>query len=375
MRWETLRGNPIAGIDGSTWDPWAKRLLFTTENQNAPTYAATPGYPSTVEDVAGALGRGGYEGIQNDSDGNIWIVEDIGGSNKPGTTAKVPNSFIYRYVPRKPGDLHNGKLEVLQVLHANGTPITQVTQTALQSDDQKALHTYGNTFDTRWVTIHNTAGDGHDSFNANLAAKAHDGTPFKRPENGQFRPDSGFKEFYFDETGDTNATSPENDCCGGWTSIMKLTQSDPSAATGKLSLFYTGNAAHAGFDNVAFFSKDLISFVEDAGDTLHGQRNALDSAFLFDVTADYSNPANVPLRWLAEGRDASAAIDSANGGFGKNDSDNEITGLHVSDGDPTKDGILGRHTPHPWQTEGNWRVFYTQQHGDNPTYEVIRTQK
>ena len=23
-------GNPIAGIDGSTWDPWAKRLLFTT---------------------------------------------------------------------------------------------------------------------------------------------------------------------------------------------------------------------------------------------------------------------------------------------------------------------------------------------------------
>src|SRR2546425_4186899 len=23
-------GDPIAGIDGSTWDPWAKRLLFTT---------------------------------------------------------------------------------------------------------------------------------------------------------------------------------------------------------------------------------------------------------------------------------------------------------------------------------------------------------
>ena len=75
--------NTITTIDGSTWDPWAQRLLFTTESASAPTYAATPGYPSTVTDISGALGRGGYEGIQNDSAGDIWIVEDIGGSNKP----------------------------------------------------------------------------------------------------------------------------------------------------------------------------------------------------------------------------------------------------------------------------------------------------
>ena len=36
------------------------------------------------------------------------------------------------------------------------------------------------------------------------------GTPFKRPENGVFRPGTAFREFFFDETGDTNATSPEN---------------------------------------------------------------------------------------------------------------------------------------------------------------------
>jgi hypothetical protein len=366
--------NTIADIDGSTWDPWADRLLFTTENQNAATYSATPGYPSTVEDVSGALGRGGYEGIQDDSDGNIWIVEDIGGSNKPATTAKIPNSFLYRYVPRKPGDLHNGKLQVLQVLHTNGTPITQATQTALQSPDQIALHLYGNVFHTRWVTVHDTAVDGHAPFNANLAAKAEDGTPFKRPENGLFRPGSHFDEFYFDETGDTNATSVENDCCGGWTSVFELEQSDPSAATGKLSLLYKSDAAHAGFDNNAFFSKDKLAFVEDAGDTLHGQRNALDSAFVIDVTTNYSDPANQPLRWLAEGRDASATIDAGAvpSGFGKNDGDNEITGLHVSDGDPNKEGILGAKVPHPWQGVDQWRVFYTQQHGDNTTYEVIR---
>ncbi len=59
--------------------------------------------PRRSTDVSGALGRGGYEGIQDDSAGNVWIVEDIGGSSKPGTTAKRPNSFVYRYVPASPG--------------------------------------------------------------------------------------------------------------------------------------------------------------------------------------------------------------------------------------------------------------------------------
>ena len=116
---------------------------------------------------------------------------------------------------------------------------------------------------------------------------------------------------------------------------------------------------------------NLITFVEDAGDKLHGQRNALDSGFLLDATKDYSNPANVPMRWLAEGRDASATLDADNAGFGKNDGDNELTGIHVSDGDTSKSGILGARQPRPFQpsdderNSGAWRVFYTQQHGDN----------
>jgi len=93
------------------------------------------------------------------------------------------------------------------------------------------------------------------------------------------------------------------------------------------------------------------------------------------VTKDYSNPANTPLRWLAEGRDPSATLDADNAGFGKNKGDNEITGMHVSNGDPTKDGILGAKEPKPRAGDGQWRVFYTQQHGDNPTYEVVRTSK
>jgi hypothetical protein len=362
-------GAPIATIDGSTWDPFAHRLLLTTENTAAPTYAATADYPSTVEDVSGALGRGGYEGIQNDTDGNIWIVEDIGGAGKAGTTAKQPNSFVYRYVPRHRGDLDNGQLQALQVENHAGDPITFESEAALQAPDQVEDHSYGHQLDTRWVTIHDTATDGTAPFNANTLAKAANATPFKRPENGAFRPGSHFKQFVFTETGDTNATSPENPNAGGWGVLQKLTQSSPSANTGKLSLVYYGDQEHTGLDNITFLSRDKLTAVEDAGDTLHGQRNALDSGYVFDLRSDYSKPGRLPVRWLAEGRDASATIDADKGGFGKNDGDNEITGAHVSDGDPGTSGILGARTPTLFR--GGWRWFYTQQHGDNPTFEVV----
>jgi hypothetical protein len=361
-------GNQLATIDGSTWDPWAKRLLFTTENGGAPTYAATPDYPSTVTDISGALGRGGYEGIQDDSAGNLWICEDIGGSNKPGTKAKFPNSYVYRYVPASPGDLSSGRLQALQVMNEAGKPITAASQEAVNSPDQLALHTYGKSFETRWVTIHDTAVDGNAPFAALPLAKAANATPFKRPENGAFQPGTHFEKFLFDETGDTNAESVENAKAGGWGSVFELSQSDPSADTGTLSVFYNGNEAHAGFDNVTFLSRNAIAFVEDAGDGLHSQRNALDSGFVWQVGTDYSNPQNQPLRWLAEGRDASATLDAENGGFGKNDGDNEITGAVVSDGDPSAQGVLGAHVPELGTPE--WRWFYTQQHGDNTTYEV-----
>ncbi len=369
LAWQDSGGNPIQPIDGSTWDPWAQRLLFTTENPSAPTYAATANYPSTVDDVSGALGRGGYEGIQDDSDGNLWIVEDQGGAFKGTTVAKIPNSFVFRYVPAHPGDLQHGKLEALQVLNDAKKPITAESQTALDAPDQVALHTYGKVFSTKWVTIHDTAADGDAAFNANTLAKAAHATPFKRPENGVFRPGSKFGEFFFTETGDTSDASVENNTSGGWGSLFRLVQSDPSADTGKISVFFKGTRAVTGLDNINFLSKNQLGVVEDAGDGLHASRNALDSGYSFDVNADYSNSQNQPVRWIAEGRDPSATIDSATGGFGKNEGDNELTGLLVSNGDPGTDGILGAKNPNIG--DGKWRWFYTQQHGDNTTWEVL----
>jgi hypothetical protein len=362
---------PLPVIDGSTWYPFSERLLFSQEGNGSSSggiWQATADYPATVDNLTGIMGRGGFEGIQADSAGNIWIVEDIGGAAVE-TKAKLPNSFVYRFVPNDRHDLTaGGKLQALQVLSkANpGQPIAFQTATAL-TQEVRDLHTYGNVFDTKWVTIHDTA-NGTAPFNANQLAKDAKATPFKRPENGQFRPGSRFREFFFDETGDTDATSAANPAHGGWGGVMKLTQASPSANTGKLTMFFRGDQVHTGFDNVAFWDENRIVFVEDAGDGLHGQRNALDSAWMLDVRTDYSNAVNAPVRILAEGRDPSATIDSALSGSG-NEGDNEITGFHVSDGDASVGGLLGAESPTPFRD--GWRVFYTQQHGDNVTYEIV----
>src|SRR5262249_5426127 len=112
-------------------------------------------------------------------------------------------------------------------------------------------------------------------------------------------------------------------------------------------------------------------FVEDRGDGLHTAHNAFDSAWLFDVRLNYANHANQPTRILALGRDTSATIDSGYQGTPNfpNEGDNEITGIHVSNGDQVRHGILGAQIPDPF--DDGWRVFYTQQHGDNMTWEIL----
>ncbi len=300
----TLLSTNVPAIDGSTWDPFAQRLLFTAENGNkGGAYAATLGYPSQVSDIAGSLGRGGYEGIQADNDGNLWIVEDVGGSaGSPSTHAKQPNSFVYRFVPDDPSDLSDGKLQALQVIsNQSGNPIVfhaGQAEADIKSADTRDLHTPGEEFKTRWVTIHDTDTDGASPFDSNALAKAAKATPFKRPENGVFEPGDHFQRFFFTETGDTNSLTEAGAAYGGFGSLQELFQRDPSATTGHLRVVWQGDVAHTGIDNIAFVSRHQAAVVEDAGDGLHTQRNALDSGYLLDVTED--QPA--PVRFLAEGR-------------------------------------------------------------------------
>ena len=372
-------GNTLPFMDGSAWNPFAKRLMLTgEEGDEGGLWQATAEFPSTVDDLRGVAGIGSYEGVQSDMDGNLWLIEDAGG--KKGETsqhARQPNSFVFRLVPADKTDLKKGgKLEVLQVMGADGQPVLfhdgQV-EADITAEAAKDLYSYGKSFKTRWVLVHDTAKDGMTPFDANKLAKMAGGTPMKRPENGQFRPGAGFKEFYFTTTGDTNLDTEAGAEGGGFGGIFKLTQEAPSAMDGELAIVYRGDPGHTGFDNLAFWSADHLMIVEDAGDKVHSQRKAFDAGYIIDVTADYGKAgAATPVRFLTAGRDAAAAIDSKllaaeDTGF-QNDGDNEITGIHVSDGDASAAGLIGTKAPTPF--ENGWRVFYTLQHGLNQAFEV-----
>src|SRR6266508_974043 len=213
-----------------------------------------------------------------------------------------------------------------------------------------------------------------------LATKLVDGTPIPTIDGSTWDPwarrllftaELGSNGAVLQATPDVNATSAANAGFGGWGGAYRLTQDRTGADEGRLSLLFAGDQAHTGFDNAAFFDRDHVAFVEDAGDTVHAQRGAFDSGYLLDVEKDYGKGGE-PVRFLAEGRDASATIDSMLAALGngfQNDGDNEITGIYVSDGDPGTDAILGAKVPRLFHD--GWRLFWTQQHGDNITWQVV----
>ena len=357
-------------IDGSTWDPFTQTLLFTQENRAAGgVVEVTSSWPPARRALDGSFGQAGYEGIHPDHRGNLVIVEDAGGTRvriDPDDTnsvqaAAVPNSFVYRFVPRSPWDLGSGgRLQALQV-SIDGGPLKFVQVDAEHpsgdafSHNQLKLHTRGTSWHCRWVTVHDTAVDGTTSFNANTAAKAAGATPFKRPENAQFLPGSDFRTLFFCVTGDTDARSgavPALAARGAWGGFFRV-DFDASGDAGRISIFYLGDSVHNSFDNVAFVNGRILLATEDRGDGLHLQLNTLDSIWAFDVT----QPRATPVRFVALGRDEASLI----GG-----EDNEPTGLHISDGASSIRGLLGTNR----QLDGT-RWFFTQQHGDNTLFEVV----
>ncbi len=371
-------------IDGSTYNPATRTLLFTQENgteggvvEMQLAFDRTRDAAAGLRTLYGSLGRGGYEGIHPDDHGNIYIVEDVGGTSvnvKPSDpsspiAARNPNSFVYRFLPNDPTNLARGKLQALQV-SMDGKPVVFVPVDTTHptgdvfSVNQRKLHTPGTSYPVKWVTVHDTATNGILEFDANAAAKAAGATPFKRPENMQFKPGSGFQTFFFDPTGDTSADSgnePALAARGAWGSIFRV-DLDPDRNTGTISIFVLGTRSHNSFDNLTFTTNRLLLAGEDRGDGLHEQLNAFDSIWAFDT--DVINPAGI--RVLALGRDRLAEADAALGdadtpGF-QNDGDNETTGLTYADGS----GLLGMPLP-----ESGSVLFFTQQHGENNLYQIV----
>ena len=359
-------------IDGSTWDPFSETMLFTQEAgtiggvfEVGADFDLNTGAGAGLRTLYGSLGQGGYEGIHPDNSGNIWIVEDVGGTLVLNN-AKNPNSFVYRFVPLNPSDLSRGKLQALQV-SINGNPVVfvpvddQHPNGDTRSRIQALLHTVGASWPVQWVTIHDTEVNGTDPFDANALAKAAGATPFKRPENGQFQPGSNFRTFFFVVTGDTDntaGTDPVLAARGAWGGIFRVDlRADRNS--GFISLVVLGDADHASFDNITFVDdKDTILVTEDRGDTLHDQLNSLDSIWAYKLNKQHPEQ-NIVSRFVALGLDRLAGVPG--------EEDNEPTGLHMAEGDSSINGIIGTKT---FETD-QARLFFTQQHGENNLFEVF----
>ncbi|MCW2982869.1 MAG: hypothetical protein JWR63_439 [Conexibacter sp.] len=376
-----LNGNGETGlssIDGSTLDPFNDKLLFSSEAGNTGGIVqtslkwGTSTDAPTVQWLNGAFGRGGFEGVNVDKLGNVYVVEDTGGStqsdNGTATKVKQPNSFVYRFVPLKRTDLSRGRLQALQIATDSG-PITfhsAATDPAGAREDTfgeaiRKLHS-GDALQAKWVTIHDTEVDGQASFDANAAAKAKGATPLKRPENGKFVPGSDFASYVFDETGDTDLTAgqyPGAADRGAFGAFFRLDMDAAGGDAGTVENIVLGDQTHNSFDNITFLDKDTFLTTEDRGDTLHNQAGVLDSVWSYDLTRSRADANTDAKRLVALGRDPES--------LNNQKENNEPTGVFVSDGDATQLGLLG--TKDPARQDGV-RIFFTQQHGLNQTYEV-----
>jgi hypothetical protein len=375
-------------VDGSTWNPFTRTLLFTMEaGTNGGVVEITPDWPAQVRKLNGIVGKAGYEGVVVDDKGNLLLIEDVGGTTvnvvqgDPGSskTARQPNSFVYRFEPYDKNDLGlGGQLFALQVW-IDGTPIVFNSADPVGdtfSDAQLKLHTLGTSYPVTWVLLHDTNTDGFDDFDANALAKTKKATPFKRPENAKFLPGSNFSTFFFCPTGDTDANAgnqPELAARGAWGSIFRV-HFPWSNPIGSIQIAVLGDADHASFDNMSFADDETLLVTEDRGDMLHDQLDKLDSVWAFDVVGRESKPK----RLLALGRDATAT-----------DEDNEPTGMIVSKGAASIAGLLGRRDPSrpdlsklPFRQvffggpgaqvdPTPARSFVTEQHGLNQVYEIV----
>jgi hypothetical protein len=370
----------LGSIDGSTYDPFTKTLLFTQEaGSSGGVIQITTSWPPVVNTLDAFLGKAGYEGIHPDKHGNVYMIEDTGGATSNTTTpvnlnkGRQPNSFVYRFVPNNRNKIEDGgKLQALQV-SINGTPIVFGGTSAAQrdadisSDAQLKLHTLGTHWPVKWVTIHTSNAGDTAGFDANAAAKAAGATPFKRPENLAWLPGSDFGTFFFDPTGDTDSIAGDNpflQARGAYGAIFRvdLDEDDDhdhhhhaSDSDGRISVVVLGDHEHNSFDNLAFINGRQLLAAEDRGDLLHTELNTLDSVWAFNV---FNGKA---IRFIALGRDATSIAHGE---------DNEPTGVYVSSGSMRKDELLGTE-----DSLDDARGFFTQQHGDNNTYEIFRVRE
>ena len=393
----------VRSIDGSTYDPFTGQLLFTAEAGNlggvfgqALRWSGTTAPP--VANYDGSMGKAGYEGIHNDKLGNLILIEDVGGGNVTSSGVKQPNSFVYRFVPTRAGDLTKGKLQVLQI-SVNGSP----------------------------VTFHSTTTDGaaaalDDAMGADILAIAPAGQVGHHPRHGRRRHGGVRRERCGQgrgrrrqrqrrQQGHPAQASREREVRAGHGLQVLRGRRDRrheqagrrragrgrprrmgSAAAHRPA---QGRRRHGDGqggrrrrpDTRVVRQRRLPRQAHGAAD--RGSRrdaasaaDALDSLWSFDITQPLDKINADAKRLIAQGRDPEATGDiglkepAPPKALTHNDGDNEVTGIHVSDGSTSPSGILGSELPsNAGSGRSPWRIFVTGQHGANITCQIVATGK
>ncbi len=109
-------------LDGIRWTPWGT-LLFAEETTGGRLFEVVlnDDMMSIAEVIdRPQVGRMAHEGIDLDSDGNVYIVDEHRGRTS-GCDGVVPcGGGVYKFVPDTFGDLSSGELFVLKVNGADG---------------------------------------------------------------------------------------------------------------------------------------------------------------------------------------------------------------------------------------------------------------
>lgn len=109
-------------LDGIRWTPWGT-LLFAEETTGGRLFEVVlnDDMMSIAEVIdRPQVGRMAHEGIDLDSDGNIYVVDEHRGRTS-GCDGVVPcGGGVYKFVPNTHGDLSSGNLFVLKVNGADG---------------------------------------------------------------------------------------------------------------------------------------------------------------------------------------------------------------------------------------------------------------
>ena len=105
-------------LDGIRWTPWGS-LIFAEETGGGRLFEIIldPNNPMKAVEVIDrpAVGRLAHEGIDIDSDGNIYIVDENRGRTSGCNGVTPCGGGIYKFVPDTYGDLSSGSLYVLGI--------------------------------------------------------------------------------------------------------------------------------------------------------------------------------------------------------------------------------------------------------------------